>query len=92
MSFVVDVDVWDRVKAKAKRRGVSVTRYVTDLIVDDLEVKVQPPTAISPRPAVPARTPDWDAIFAAGLAEKSGAVGDDGCDAASHPDPLEEIA
>ena len=49
VSMVVDDALWLAVKANAAAKGVSVTRFVTDLLE----------TAVQPEPAVP----DWDAIL-----------------------------
>lgn len=89
VSFVVDVEVMDILRAKAARHGMSMTGYLTDLILKDLDREPQP---TFPPPVAPtAHGTDWDAIIARGLASRE-RVGVSVCDAASQGDPLEEIA
>lgn len=89
VSFVVDSDLMDTLRGKAKRHGKTVTAYLTDLIVKDLDREPQPTTA--PPVAAASHGTDWDAILARGLASRE-RVGVSVCDVASQPDPLEDIA
>lgn len=94
VSFVVDVEVMEVLRAKAERHGKTMTGYLTGLILKDLDREPQPTTPVGPRPAVPRPVPDWNAILAGGLAESArlgewlGSVRD----VASQTDPIEEIA
>lgn len=92
VSFVVDSDLMDTLRGKARRHGKTVTAYLTDLILKDLDREPQPAPTPNPVTAVPRATPDWDAILAGGLAKKSGGGGDTVRDVASQSEPWEDIA
>lgn len=88
VSFVVDEALWAAVKGLAAARGVSVTRFVTELLEAQVMPDVQPNTSPSTLAPATSTTPDWESIMERGRASRVVVVSD----TVSGGDPLEEIA
>lgn len=88
VSFVVDEALWVAVKGLAAARGMSVTRFVTELLEAEVMPDVQPDIPASPVAAPTPTTPDWDSIMERGRASRVVVVSD----TVSDVDPLVEIA
>jgi hypothetical protein len=85
---VVDEGLWGAVKGLAAARGVSVTRFVTELLEAQVMPDEQPDTTLPPVAPTTSTTPDWDSIMDRGRAARVRVVSD----TVSDSDPLEEIA
>ena len=88
VSFVVDEALWVAVKGLAAARGMSVTRFVTELLEAEVMPDEQPDIPASPVAAPTHTTPDWESIMERGRASRVVVVSD----TVSDVDPLVEIA